>query len=117
MKRVRYARPRPNFTRTFRVKDLDQLGIPHFDEPISFHSGNRFEVVMSNRMSESFVAKLPNEFILFDVDGDDEAPEVLNQMTSITPSASSNLQELPFDSLGDPDDDDESSTGDDDPDE
>jgi hypothetical protein len=115
MKTVRYARPRPNFSRTFRVKDMDRLGIPHLGQPISFNMGNQFQVVMSNKMSESFVAKLPGEFILFDIKGNDEAPEVLEPLTSLTPSASSNPQESLFDSEGDPDDDDESSTGDDDP--
>lgn len=117
MRRVRYIKVRANFTRTLRVKDLEMLGIPHLNKPLSFHSGNQFTLVMSNKMAESLVAKLPKEFMMFDPEGDDETPEVLEPLTSLMPSINSKPEESSDDSLGDPDDDDESSTGDDGPDE
>lgn len=110
MKRVRYARPRANFERILRVSDLDALGVPHKGEPLVWNQANGFEIVMSNKMSESLVDKLPKEFILFDTDGEDEAPEVLEPMTSLAQSASDEPEELPDESESAGDDDDESLT-------
>lgn len=110
MKRVRYARPRPGYKRTLRTKDLDQLGIEHKNEDLTWSPENRFEVVLSNKMSESLVAKLPGEFVLFDTDGEDEAPEVEERMTSLADSITRSGEGFSDDPVSDSGDDDESST-------
>jgi hypothetical protein len=110
MKRVRYARPRANFIRTLRVKDLDQLGIDHKGEDLVWDKDNGFEIVMSNKMSDSLVEKLPNEFILFDSDAEDEPVEVLDPMTSLASQQSELPEEEPESSESDPDDGASSST-------
>lgn len=107
MKEVRYIRVKPNFRRIMRVKDFVALGI---DPPASdqmWSAQNRFTVVMSNELSDSLVAKLPAEFMIMNELGDDDAP--------IDESASSDPQEQSDASEGDPDDDDESLTGEVDP--
>jgi hypothetical protein len=113
MPAVRYIRIRKGFKRTLRVKDLEQLGIPHEGQPLSWGVHNGFTIVMSKEMSDSLVAKLPNEFIALPVKGEDESPST----DSVDDSESDDPQESVVDSEGDPEDDDESSTGDDDPDE
>lgn len=100
MKRVRYARPRANFVRRLRPIDLRQLGIDH-NEELVWNQANRFEIVLSNKVSESLVARLPDEFILFEAGGEDEAPEVKEPMTSIAESASVDSEGVPDESVVD----------------
>lgn len=95
MKRVRYARPRANFTRGIRVKDMDRLGIEHKGEDLMFSQANGFEIVMSNKMSESLVDKFPGEFLVFDSDAEDEPVTVPEPMTSLAQSASDAPQDAP----------------------
>ena len=95
MKRLRYARPRANFVRVIRVKDMDRLGISHKGEDLVFSTDNGFEIVMSNKMSESLVDKFPGEFLVFDSDAEDEPVEVPEPMTSLAQSASSDPQGEP----------------------
>lgn len=103
MKAVRYARPRPNFRRTLRPRDLDMLGLENKGETLVWSPENKFTIVMSNKASESLVAKLPGEFILFDAEGDDEPEEVLDPMTSLASTQSSSPEEQPDESQPDPD--------------
>lgn len=100
MKTVRYARPRANFVRRMRPIDLQRLGIDHKEELV-WSQANQFQIVLSNKLSESLVAKLPGEFILFEAGGEDEAPEVKEPMTSIAESASVDSEDDPDESVVD----------------
>lgn len=108
MPAVRLIHIRKNFRRTLRVSDLDQLGVPHEGKPLSWDASNGFTIVTSREMSDSLVAKLPKEFIALPVPGEDE---IRIDDDDVDDSAQGNLFKLPSDSLIDPADDDESSTG------
>lgn len=110
MKRVRYARPRPHFTRGIRVKDMDRLGIDHKGQDLMFNAANHFEIVMSNKMSESLVDKFPGEFLVFDSDAEDEPVEVLEPMTSLAHSSTSEPEGDPESSEESESDDSQAST-------
>lgn len=89
MKNVHYRKPRANFRRVLRPKDLEQLGISGVKETLIWETSNRFTVVLNNKVSESLVEKLPTEFKMTDAEGDDEIPEVPELLTSLAESASS----------------------------
>jgi hypothetical protein len=105
MKTVSYKRPRKNFRRTLRPIDLASLGI-QTKETLVWSGENQFSLVLNNKLSESLVAKLPNEFSMVDADGDE--PDADDDESSEDQS-----EESPSDSDDDGNDDDESSTGDD----
>ena len=110
MKNVHYAKPKPNFVRTLRPVDLASLGIDT-KETLVWSAGNNFCMTLSNKLSDSLVAKLPTEFRVVDIDDDDETVAVIDPMTTIlTPQAVSD------DSEGEENDDDESSMLDEDED-
>lgn len=90
MKSVHYLHPRANFTRSLRVKDLDALGI-EVKEDLVFEPKNKFTIVLSNKTSDSLVAALPKEFKAYPADGDDESPEVLEPLTALHPSSSTEI--------------------------
>ena len=111
---VRLIHIRKGYKRTLRVRDLDQLGIPHQGQPLSWGPENGFTIVMSDEMSDSLIAALPKEFIALLAPGQTRlSPKV----EIADDSGQGNLLGLLNDSLSDPDDDDESSTDDIDPDE
>lgn len=114
MKSVRYMYPRANFRRVLRPTDLERLGMINVKETLVWEPENGFTIVMNNKLSDSLVDKLPSEFIALDADGDDEAPVVLEPMTSIAQSTSGNPAGSPIEAVPNLDDDDESSTDDDD---
>lgn len=90
MKTVRWARPAANKRRILRVQDLVQLGVEHKGEDLTWSKDNKFEIVMTNRMSDSLVGKLPGEFVVFDIEGEagDEPVEILEPLTTLTPPQS-----------------------------
>ena len=114
MPAVRLIHMRKGFKRTLRPKDLDQLGVPHEGVALSWSAENQFTIVMSDEMSDSLVAALPKEFVALPVPG--EAKTSIHDDFA-DDSAQGNLLGLLNDSLVDPADDDESLTGDVDPDE
>ena len=114
MKHVRYTEPKPNFTRTMRIQDFVSLGIPAPPADAVWSTANGFTVVMSNKVSDSLVAKLPEDFMIMKELGDDEILSNDVMVTSSDQSASVDPKKSSDDSQGDPDDDDESLTGDDD---
>lgn len=113
MKTVRWARPAANKRRILRVQDLVMLGIPDVSKTdLVWDKDNKFEIVMSNKASDSLAAKLPTEFVIFDAGGedDDESDPILEPLTTIAlpqseshaaidDQASDDSQELQDDSL------------------
>lgn len=107
MKSVHYTRPRPGFSRVLRPIDLASLGIQS-KENLEWSGANNFCLVLNNKLSESLVEKLPAEFVMVDVDGDesddiDDADAILQAPLTVS-----------NDSLKHEHDDDESSTLDED---
>lgn len=114
MTTVRYARPKRNFERVLRVKDLDRLGILHAGQPLVWNDANGFQIEMSDEMSDSLVEKLPTEFIVFKPRQKDE---IHLDASASDESASADSVGSADASVDDEDDDDESSADDVDPDE
>ena len=109
MKRVRYINGRKDFRRILRPMDLQRMGIDHNHE-LCWETSNRFEIVLSNKVSDSLAARLPGEFILFEADGEDEAPAVEVLTNSVDDSAQVESESTPNKSVGDEKSPDESST-------
>jgi hypothetical protein len=110
MKQVIYTgRKVPGKIRILRTQDLDQLGIKHKGEDLVWSPENRYNIVMSNQMSDSLVDKLPNEFAAYDADGEDESPEPEVAATSLESPAGSD-EDPPEESPESVDDDSGSST-------
>lgn len=111
MQSVTYLKGRAKFRRVFRVSDLDRLSIPHKGEDLVFSADNRFTIVMSNKMSESFVAAFPKEFKAYPAEGDDESHEleVKDPLISLTESSHDEPEGL-LDASVEPENDDSKST-------
>lgn len=82
MKRVRSTKARSHYRRILRPQDLESRGVEHKGESLIFEGANGHEIVMSNKMSDSLVAAFPGEFLVFDVDGDDEPASAPEPLTS-----------------------------------
>lgn len=116
MRSVRYTKNnRSSHKRTLRSSDFVLLGIDGVDHDVTWSAENGFTVVMNNKVSDSLVEALPNEFAI--VGEDEPDPVVLDPMTSLASSASLSPEESLDSSQDDENDDEGDSSADDDPDE
>lgn len=109
MYNVHYKYPRPDFNRVLRPQDLATLGI-ETKEILVWSTENNFQLTLNNKLSESLVAKLPDDFYLSNRQDDEPAP-IVDDLDAGSP------EEIVNDSQSDENDDDESLTVDIDPDE
>jgi len=107
MKNVHFVRAKKDFVRILRPIDLASLGI-QAKETLVWSEQNKFCLVLNNKLSDSLVEKLPEDFLATDAEGDEPDDEISDPLVTLQ-----SPQGIVNDSEDVETDDDESSTLDD----